>query len=524
MGFVKGYRTPAFFYVLLLLIAAGAFGVMLYATAPGLGVSPDSVFYFAGAESLRTGDGYSFPDGIGDPEPITHFPPFYSLLLAVLSLSGFSVMECARLLQAFLYAGSGVLLGVLLYRGTKQDPLLSAAGTALFLVIEDLVLFQTFLQTEGLYYFLTLLGISLLVCTVQSRKWLFLILAASTAGLAFLTRYAGLANVVTGIAVIVLYSKGWREKVRRGVVFSSIGGILPGLVFLWSSSRPGVVSYRGFFYHPLRLVELKASLDDIAIWLLPGRLLGTWIQWAILAALFVLTGFLFIRAAILLARGKILSQNADWAISGFFILFYFGLLLSTVLFVDAQAGLGSRLLSPLFAPILLFFLGSGRSITVWKSIRLSHLLLVVLLPVIVFNSVHTLNFVQKSHTGSRKEYNGKSWQQAEIIHWLDNLPEGTPVYSNGNDAVYFVSRRPCARLPYKYSPFTLQDNPDYEAQMEEMEEVLKQGGVVLYFPAIKWRGYLVSLEELQERFELQILFENESGPIFGLVEQGGVDP
>ena len=511
-------RSPVTFSILLIVISTGAFGAMLYATTPGLGVSPDSVFYFAGAESIRAGDGYSFPDGIGDPDPITHFPPFYSALLAALSLTGFSVMECARLLQAFLYAGSGMLLGVLIYQGSQKDPLLAAGGAVLFLVIEDLVLYHTFLLSEGLYYFLTLLGFFFLVNTVRSRKRLTLVFAALTGGLAFLTRYAGLANIVTGIMVFVLFSDGWKEKVKKAAVYGLIGGALPGLVILWQSNTPGVVSRRGLFYHPLSDAELQASFSDIAVWLLPGRFLGTWIQPVVLAAFFGLVGYLFVRAACMLIRKKTGEQDIEVAMYGLYTLFFTGLLVLTVLFVDAQAGFGSRLISPLIAPVILFILISSGSITLWKKIRLSHLLLVVLVPLIIFNSVHSWKFLQKSHNGSRKEYNGQSWQQAEIIHWLDNLPEGTPVYSNGNDAVYFVSGRPCARLPYKYSPHTLQPNPNFAREMMEMEMVLEEGGVVLYFPAITWRGYLPSLDALLEEFPFQVLFENESGMILKLEE------
>jgi len=507
--------------LLLALFGLLSAGALLYATAPGLAVSPDSVFYYAGANSLLAGDGYTFPDGIGAAQPITHFPPFYPLLLAGLGMSGVPVMACARALQVVLFAGSGMLLGWLLYRSTGRNLPAALLGALFFWVLEDLVLFHTYLWTEGLYYFLTLLGFYTLERAAGQWKWRWLIAAAVVSGLAFLTRYAGLANVIGGALVVFLLSQGWRRKVIRTAVFSLIAGGLPGIVFLWQSRLPGSVTDRGFHYNPALPSELQASVQDIARWLLPGRLLDTRLPMVVVAGTLAFIAFFLLRLAVRMVRTRMQGMEFLQTASALYIVSYGGLLLVTVFFLDAQTGIGDRLLSPLIAPILLFAFSTGCEINLGKKVHVTHLLLAALLPVIAFNAVHSWEFIQRSNRGSMKGYNGTSWQEAEIIHWLDNLPEGTPVYSNGNDAVYFVSGRPCARLPYKYSPFSLQTNRSLESDMQEMDAVLADGGVVLYFPAIRWRGYLVSLEELEDRYSFEVLFENESGYILGLADPGG---
>lgn len=497
-------------------MAAAAFAVMFYANAPGLGVSPDSAFYFAGANSLRAGAGYTFPDGIGDPEPITHFPPLYSAVLAALSMTGLTVMQGARLLHALLYAGSGVLLAVLLYNGTKRDPLIALGGMLLFLAIEDIVRIHTYLWTESLFYFLTLLGFLLLVLALRLDKWIYLFGAAIPPGLALLTRYAGLANAAAGAAVIFLLAEGWGAKLKRTAVYAAVSAGLPALVFLWLSSRPGVRSRRALIFHPLPEGALKASLDDIAVWMVPGRFLNTAVQWVILSAAGAVIAFLFLRGLKGWLFSKSESRDPRALISLLYSVSYFCLLVFTVLFIDDQAALVSRLLSPLIAPVIVFILVSSYEVLLYRGITFSHLLMLVLVPVIGFNIVHSSYRIQMSHGGGGKSFNASGWRSKEILHWLDNLPEGTPVYSNGNDAVYFLREEPCARLPYKYSPHTGLDNAHYEQDVEELQQVLEDGGVILYLSRFSWRDYLLQLEELHDIYYLETIFEDESGAVLQL--------
>jgi hypothetical protein len=68
------------------LIMLAGFVAVLLATGRGVGVTPDSISYIGGARSLLAGDGFSMPGNV--PMPITHFPPFYSLLLAAIGSLG----------------------------------------------------------------------------------------------------------------------------------------------------------------------------------------------------------------------------------------------------------------------------------------------------------------------------------------------------------------------------------------------------------------------------------------------------
>lgn len=97
----------------LALLAAAA---CLYATHRGPGLFADSKYYLEGARALLAGRGYSVPSATGEPVPITHWPPLYSLALAAAGgLSGLDPERVARWLNAALL-GATVLLGGLATR------------------------------------------------------------------------------------------------------------------------------------------------------------------------------------------------------------------------------------------------------------------------------------------------------------------------------------------------------------------------------------------------------------------------
>ena len=114
-------------------------------------------------------------------------------------------------------------------------------------------------------------------------------------------------------------------------------------------------------------------------------------------------------------------------------------------------------------------------------------------------------------------YAGEGWQEAAIIQQVRRLPEGIPIYSNGNDAVYFVAGKPAARLPQKVDPFTLEMNPSYRSEMDRMRNILSDSeGVIIYFNGITWRGYLPSRQELEAALPLVVEWIGDEGVIYRL--------
>ena len=110
-------KSQIFFLLALGLIAVGAIGVLLYSTPQGLGLSDDSIAYIAGARSLLSGQGYR-EAWLASNGPVTHFPPGFSSVLALIGLSGLDPLRGARFLNSILFGANAFLIGVIGWRMT----------------------------------------------------------------------------------------------------------------------------------------------------------------------------------------------------------------------------------------------------------------------------------------------------------------------------------------------------------------------------------------------------------------------
>ena len=138
-------------------------GVLLRSSLWGLGLSPDSVVYIGAARSLLTGHGFSLP---GDPapfsfSPITHYPPLYSSLLALVGTLA-DPLDGAIWLNVAAFSTNNYVAGFLLFAvlGSWQLALL---GSLFTLTAFPLVQAHTMAWSEALFIMLEFLSILLLL-------------------------------------------------------------------------------------------------------------------------------------------------------------------------------------------------------------------------------------------------------------------------------------------------------------------------------------------------------------------------
>jgi hypothetical protein len=96
------------------------------------------------------------------------------------------------------------------------------------------------------------------------------------------------------------------------------------------------------------------------------------------------------------------------------------------------------------------------------------------------------------------------------------MSEARTTYSNGIDAIYFLTRKEALRIPPKIDRISGKNNPEFERDLNAMRNDLTQNrAVVLYLDKITWRWYLPSKDELENVYKLPILARLKDGVIYG---------
>jgi 4-amino-4-deoxy-L-arabinose transferase-like glycosyltransferase len=207
------------------LFALFAAALVLAVTRTGPGLSPDSRAYLMSARYMLQGKGISILDGNGDLEPMTHYAPLVSILLAAGGVTGADVTDVARVLNALFFAASVVLAAAVVWRATRSRfAALAAAG--LLALSFDLLRTFAMVWSEPPFIFLMLLGILLLGTYIDRRRYAWLIVGAISIGLAFAARYSGAALVASCAVALLMHSGGtWRRRFGDTIVFGLIASL-----------------------------------------------------------------------------------------------------------------------------------------------------------------------------------------------------------------------------------------------------------------------------------------------------------
>src|SRR5512140_1318527 len=200
------------------ILALVGIALVLRATPEGLGLSDDSIGYIAGARSMLAGHGYR-EAWLASDQPVTHFPPAFPRLLAFIGLFGLDPLRAARFLNASLFGLNIFLLGILGWRLTKSLPA-GLALAALLLLNDSLLRVHAVAMSEPLFIFLSLLAFWMFDLYVErDAHWLWLLACGILSGLAYLTRYAGLALFATFVLALMILHRTWRRRLTSSGIF-----------------------------------------------------------------------------------------------------------------------------------------------------------------------------------------------------------------------------------------------------------------------------------------------------------------
>src|SRR5262245_59310903 len=218
-------RAPAAW--LAVLAALGGILALAYATRHGVGITPDSVVYLEAARNLAAGRGLVSSDEGVELRPLTRFPPAYPVAIALLSALGPDSLDAARWLALALLGANVGLVGLLVARSAPGARWLPAVGAGLIACSPEIAMLHGAALSEPLFLLLGFSGLLLLARHLEQPGDAALLAAALSIGLATLTRYVGLALVVTGLLAILLASNlPGRRRARSAALFAA-ASLLP---------------------------------------------------------------------------------------------------------------------------------------------------------------------------------------------------------------------------------------------------------------------------------------------------------
>jgi hypothetical protein len=441
-------------YDSLLASAAGFIAVyVVYTSYSGVGISPDSIMYASTAQNIaQHGSLLTFNGG-----PIVFFPIFYPVFLGIiLFITRINTVAAAPVINSLLFAGVIFMSGLIVtkfktYSGIYKWLILIAVALS-----PALLEIYTYLWSETLFIFITLVFVLAFWQYLQKRTLKALIIAAIVAALGCLTRYAGITLVGAG-CLLLLFDKQLviRKKIKYVLIFGSVSvSLLVGNLILNRLTSGLSTGTR-----EESLTSLSKNLyyfgTVMCDWM---GLPQTFYPYAVLISciiLFSITGLLAWRAY----KGRI--NSCESIIIAFAVVY--GWFIPVFASVSRFEPLNSRLLSPLFIPLLI-------GITCWapgilKGKKLKNQLLIAI-PFVAIMLFSDYSIVMTDYQRWYDEndygvpgYSDDDWNKSQFIMFLkthkDIYKPGVPRYTDADEATYFFAGTTATLVPHKYFPNTV---------------------------------------------------------------------
>jgi hypothetical protein len=258
--------TPRSFLAVLLLLIPSAVYLWHFSDIPQFGGLHDEGLYYVSAKSLADGGGYRIESLPGEPAQ-TKYPPLYPLLLSV------AWRIDPRFPQNLHLAAwiSWLALPVMLVLSAAYLPKLGVSGWLAWLLLCCIALnpyviyYGSQLMSELLFLALILAAMLLVERCIDGDAGITLAIAAgATAGLAYLTRSAGIAMLPAAVVYFTL-----RGKWRTGAWFAAAMAPFIAGWMLWSrlhqahpadSTLMYYTDYLGYEIYTLNLVSFPKLL------------------------------------------------------------------------------------------------------------------------------------------------------------------------------------------------------------------------------------------------------------------------
>ncbi len=279
-----------------------------------------------------------------------------------------------------------------------------------------------------------------------------LVMAGVAIAMASLTRYVGFSLVgVLCLSILVLHNVKLRNRL---ITIISIVAISGAPLIVWFI-RNRMVSHnlvnRHITYHSISLAQTEGAFKTISAWFLIPH------DFPLIFGLFV---FVIITALCLFVLFKLISQFGIHSnlvqiplMCIFFLLIYGSALVFSASFIEARLPFDNRMLLP-FRVVL----GIGLITLVRNAFHLREksngLAVLAIALCMVFLIAQGQGMVAAvrvySENGVPMGYNNQAWKSSKAVKFIKTLPDDSLVYSNGADAIDFLTGRTVDSIPMRH--------------------------------------------------------------------------
>ena len=511
-------------FVLSMIILCGAAAALfLYCTPHGVGLTNDSSAYIGGARSLLARRGYVRIGGDGLPRPITHFPPFYSIVLAKVSRiiktdpleTAKWVNLCCTVLNQALFMTALIVL--------THSVLAAFLGGLVFLCAGPVLQADVYGLSEALY---TTLFLGLFILSIRAVRrnsvWQWLLIGLLAGALA-LTRYAGLAAVAAVAVYILCVHTSWKMRIQSVLLYFAAFNIPFGYWLSKSNESGESPVNRVFALHLPSVSKVEEGIRNFAGFFLPEfggiveKPLKIW-GFVIAGALILLLGAViwaglrgFFRPSEKLRESALFAPALHGA--AYLVLVFF-----TVFFIDGSTLFDNRILLPFYVCAMLMIAAfCSRFLDRGGFPRIAAVVFMLGFAALLFED--ELDLIKEYHRNGQG-FAGDEWRESETRLAALELPRDHLLWSNRQTALSLLNDQPSFILPPMFDAASFSERDSFEQDRAWMsEEVLSGNGYVIIF------NYQEMMENEDDRVWLEtvldglpVLAEYSDGAIFGIVD------
>lgn len=424
----------------------GFFIVYLFTHHSSIGVSPDSVVYTSAARNLY----YHGKLEAYNHMPLVDFPVLYPLFLSLsLFITRLDPVVTGGIINGLLFASLIYMCGHIMKQIMR--PRLVKWALLLGLMLSPALLdIYTMLWSETLF-------IALSVVFILVTGWYFkqpsiarVTAVAICAGLACLTRYAGVTFIFTG-CFLIFFHLPLRSKKR--ITHCIVFGLVSSAFFIGNLIRNAIIT--GTFTGNRE----KSTTSFFTNLYYYGKVLYYWLPFMknseVLVSVFAIV-FLVTAIAIIIWRIRTNYNHESYQN----IAMVFGIVYILFIVITASISryetINNRLLIPAYAPLLL--------VTVYAFGRLSFKLMffrktltIVMLSAafllfIASQALESYGMYREYNTWGIPGYTDDGWRNSPITQYLKQHPQvlnkQAAIYSNAHEAAYFTANVAAESLPH----------------------------------------------------------------------------